>query len=77
MMVIDKGLGRSAADAAVRLVAEITMGHVALVLGLEMSRPTVRVGRDWHQMLESCSLAGAGADAVYDPNWYNDGPLLG
>ena len=83
-MVIDEDLGRSAANAAerpgfARLVAEITMGHVGLVLGLEMSR-LARAGRDWHQLVELCSLAGAllaDADGVYDPNWYNDRLLLG
>ena len=84
VMVIDEDLGRSAANAAerpgfARLVAEITMGHVGLVLGLEMSR-LARAGRDWHQLLELCSLAGAllaDADGVYDPNEYNDRLLLG
>jgi len=84
VLVIDEDLGRSAANAAerpgfARLVAEITMGHVGLVLGLEMSR-LARVGRDWHQLIELCSLAGtllADADGVYDPNWYNDRLLLG
>jgi DNA invertase Pin-like site-specific DNA recombinase len=84
VMVIDEDLGRSAADAAerpgfARLVAELTMGHVGLVLGLEMSR-LARAGQDWHQLIELCSLAGAllaDADGVYDPNWYNDRLLLG
>jgi DNA invertase Pin-like site-specific DNA recombinase len=84
VMVIDEDLGRSAANAAerpgfARLVAEITMGHVGLVLGLEMSR-LARAGRDWHQLIELCSLAGAllaDTDGVYDPNWYNDRLLLG
>jgi DNA invertase Pin-like site-specific DNA recombinase len=84
VMVIDEDLGRSAAGAAersgfARLVAELTMGHVGLVLGLEMSR-LARAGRDWHQLIELCSLAGAllaDADGVYDPNWYNDRLLLG
>jgi DNA invertase Pin-like site-specific DNA recombinase len=84
VMVIDEDLGRSAANAAerpgfARLVAEITMGHVGLVLGLEMSR-LARAGRDWHQLIELCSLAGAllaDVDGVYDPNWYNDRLLLG
>src|SRR5262249_37405895 len=84
VMVIDEDLGRSAANAAerpgfARLVAEITMGHVGLVLGREMARPA-RAGRDWHQLIELCSLAGAllaDADGVYDPNWYNDRLLLG
>ncbi len=60
---------------------------VGLVLGLEMSR-LARAGRDWHQLIELCTLAGAllaDADGVYDPDWYNDrllpelsdpGPLL-
>jgi DNA invertase Pin-like site-specific DNA recombinase len=84
VMVIDEDLGRSAANAAerpgfARMVAEITMGHVGLVLGLEMSR-LARAGRDWHQLVELCSLAGAllaDVDGVYDPNWYNDRLLLG
>jgi DNA invertase Pin-like site-specific DNA recombinase len=84
VMVIDEDLGRSAADAAgrpgfARLVAELTMGHVGLVLGLEMSR-LARAGRDWHQLIELCSLAGAllaDVDGVYDPNEYNDRLLLG
>jgi hypothetical protein len=62
-MVIDEDLGRSAANAAerpgfARLVAELTMGHVGLVLGLEMSR-LARAGRDWHQLI------GAPRGAVY------------
>ena len=84
VMVIDEDLGRSAANAAerpgfARLVAEITMRHVGLVLGLEMSR-LARSGRDWHQLVELCTLAGAllaDADGVYDPNCYNDRLLLG
>ena len=64
VMVIDEDLGRSAANAAVRpgfarLVAELTMGRVGLVLGLEMSR-LARAGRDWHQ-LTGAVLAGRGA----------------
>jgi len=64
VLVIDEDLGRSAADAAgrpgfARLVAELTMGHVGLVLGLEMSR-LARAGRDWHQ-LTGAVLAGRGA----------------
>jgi DNA invertase Pin-like site-specific DNA recombinase len=61
-MVIDDDLGRSAATADsrpgfARLVTEVTMGRVGLVLGSEMSR-LARTGRDWHQLLEWCSLSG-------------------
>jgi Resolvase, N terminal domain len=59
--VIDEDLGRSAAGAEdrpgfQRPVTEVTMGQVGLVLGMEMSRPT-RAGRDWHQLIELCSLS--------------------
>jgi Resolvase, N terminal domain/Recombinase zinc beta ribbon domain/Recombinase len=49
------------------------------VLGTEMSR-LARTGRDWHQLLELCSLSGvllADPDGVYDPGVYNDRLLLG
>src|SRR5207249_1250877 len=62
-----------------RLVTEITMGHVGLVLGIEMSR-LARSGTDWYQLLELCSLSGAllaDTDGVYDPAQYNDRLLLG
>ena len=55
------------------------MGHVGRLLGLEMSR-LARAGRNWHHLIELCSLAGAllaDADGIYDPNWYNDRLLLG
>jgi hypothetical protein len=79
IVVIDDDLGVSAATADARagfarLVTEVTMGRVGIVLGIEMSR-LARTGRDWHQLIELCTLAGAllaDADGVYDPNWYND-----
>ena len=55
------------------------MGRVGVVLGIEMSR-LARTGRDWHQLLELCSLSGvllADPDGVYDPGFYNDRLLLG
>jgi DNA invertase Pin-like site-specific DNA recombinase len=84
VVVIDEDLGKSAASAAgragfQRLVTEITMGHVGLVLGIEMSR-LARSGSDWYQLLELCALSGAllaDADGVYDPAEYNDRLLLG
>ena len=38
-----------------RLVAEVGLGRVGLVLGVEMSR-LARSCRDWHQLLEICAL---------------------
>jgi DNA invertase Pin-like site-specific DNA recombinase len=55
------------------------LGHVGLVLGVEMSR-LARSCRDWHQLLEICALFDtliADADGVYDPASYNDRLLLG
>jgi DNA invertase Pin-like site-specific DNA recombinase len=84
VMVIDDDLGVSAATADsrkgfARLVTEVTMGRAGVVLGIEMSR-LARTGRDWHQLLELCSLSGvllADPDGVYDPGVYNDRLLLG
>jgi DNA invertase Pin-like site-specific DNA recombinase len=84
VMVIDEDLGKSGASAAGRagfgrLVTEITLGHVGLVLGIEMSR-LARSGADWYQLLELCALSGAllaDADGIYDPVDYNDRLLLG
>jgi DNA invertase Pin-like site-specific DNA recombinase len=82
--VIDDDLGVSAAAADsrkgfARLVTEVAMGRVGVVLGIEMSR-LARTGRDWHQLLELCSLSGvllADPGGVYDPAYYNDRLLLG
>src|SRR5512133_2884950 len=84
VLVIDDDLGKSGASAAgrvgvQRLVTEITMGHVGLVLGIEMSR-LARSGADWYQLLELCALSGAllaDADGIYDPVEFNDRLLLG
>jgi DNA invertase Pin-like site-specific DNA recombinase len=84
VLVIDEDLGKSGSSAAgrvgfQRLVTEITLGHVGLVLGIEMSR-LARSGADWYQLLELCALSGAllaDADGIYDPVDYNDRLLLG
>ena len=78
VVVIDDDLGVSAATADsrkgfARLVTEVTMGRAGVVLGIEMSR-LARTGRDWHQLLELCSLSGvllADPDGVYDPGACN------
>src|SRR3954451_22883034 len=84
VVVIDDDLGRSGASAEVRpgfqrLVAEVGLGRVGLVLGVEMSR-LARSCRDWHQLLEICALFDtliADTDGVYDPAQFNDRLLLG
>ena len=62
-----------------RLLAEVSLGHVGIVFGREMSR-LARSNRDWHQLLELCELFQvllADADGVYDPRDVNDRLLLG
>src|SRR3954469_11179647 len=74
VVVIDDDLGRSGASAEVRpgfqrLVAEVGLGRVGLVLGVEVSR-LARSCRDWHQLLEIRALFDtliADSDGVYDP----------
>jgi DNA invertase Pin-like site-specific DNA recombinase len=84
VLVIDEDMGHSAGGAQQRpgfgrLVSEVGLGHVGIVLGIEMSR-LARSGRDWHQLLELCALSRtllADPDAVYDPTDHNDRLLLG
>ena len=84
VVVIDDDLGRSAASTLhrpgfQRLVAEVGLGHVGLVLGIEVSR-LARSCRDWHQLLEMCALFDtliADADGIYDAANFNDRLLLG
>jgi DNA invertase Pin-like site-specific DNA recombinase len=82
--VIDEDQGHSGKSAEQRsgfhrLLAEVTLSHVGLVLGLEMSR-LARSNKDWHHLLEVCALFGtllADQDGVYDPRDTNDRLLLG
>jgi DNA invertase Pin-like site-specific DNA recombinase len=82
--VIDEDQGRSGQTAEgrlgfQRLLAEVSLDHVGLVLGLEMSR-LARSCKDWYQLLELCALFHtllADQDGLYDPTDYNDRLLLG
>jgi DNA invertase Pin-like site-specific DNA recombinase len=82
--VIDQDLGQSGASAVdrlgfQRLVADVGLGKVGLVLGLEVSR-LARSSSDWHHLLEICALTGTrilDEDGIYDPATFNDRLLLG
>ena len=82
--VIDSDLGQSGAQATgrdgfSRLVSEVAIGHVGIVLGLEVSR-LARNNADWHRLLELAALSHTlilDEDGVYDPNQFNDRLLLG
>jgi len=84
VIVIDEDLGLSGATAAgrngfQRLVAEVGLGRVGVVMGLEVSR-LARSSTDWHRLLEICALADTlilDEDGIYDPGHFNDRLLLG
>ena len=84
VVIIDNDQGKTARTAAQRsgfqrILAEVTMEHVGLILGIEMSR-IARNNRDWHNLLEMCAMFGtilADEDGVYDPKDTNDRLLLG
>ncbi len=62
-----------------RLLREVTMDHVGLVLGLELSRLS-RSCKDWHHLVEVCGVFNTllyDQDGVYDANDSNDRLLLG
>ena len=82
--VIDADLGRSGAEATARegfkdLVADVGLGRVGIVFGIEVSR-LARNNADWYQLLDLCALTDtliADADGVYHPADFNDRLVLG
>jgi DNA invertase Pin-like site-specific DNA recombinase len=84
VLVIDKDQGLSGKSSEnrsgfQRLLAEVTMDHVGLVLGLELSR-LARSCKDWHHLVEVCAIFDTllyDQDGVYNANDSNDRLLLG
>src|SRR5262245_19140098 len=84
ILVIDQHQGRSGRTVEQRpgfqrLLSEVTLDHVGLVLGLELSRLS-RSSKDWYHLLEVCALFGtllADQDGIYDANDTNDRLVLG
>ena len=78
----DQGLsGRTADNRAgfQRLMAEVSLNHVGVVLGLELSRLS-RSNKDWHQLIDVCGIFNTllcDQDGVYDASDGNDRLLLG
>ena len=77
IVVIDDDLGKSGSSTTgrtgfQRLVSEVSLDHVGLILGIEISR-LARSCKDWHQLLELCALFGTlitDSDGIYDPAQY-------
>jgi DNA invertase Pin-like site-specific DNA recombinase len=84
VVVIDSDLGQSGSSSVARvgfqkLVADVGLGQVGIVLGLEVSR-LARNSTDWHRLLEICALSDTlilDEDGIYDPSHFNDRLLLG
>jgi DNA invertase Pin-like site-specific DNA recombinase len=83
IQVICADLGLSGQDSGrsgfQELVAEVSLGHVGIVLAYEASR-LARNNADWYRLLDLAAVMGtllADTDGVYDPRAYNDRLLLG
>ena len=82
--VIDRDLGKSGKDSSNRegfndMLAEVSLGHVGIIFGYEVSR-LARNNSDWYRLLDLAAVFGtliADTDGVYDPRQYNDRLLLG
>jgi excisionase family DNA binding protein len=84
VLVVDEDTGMSGRWTHARigfreLAAEVGLGHVGVILALEVSR-LARSSADWHQLLDLCALTGtliADGDGIYSPGEFNDRLLLG
>ncbi len=82
--IVDEDLGLSGATAEgrsgfARMTAEVALGQVGLLLGLEVSR-LARNNADWYRLLDLCGLTDtliADADGIYHPGLFNDRLVLG
>jgi DNA invertase Pin-like site-specific DNA recombinase len=84
VVLIDEDLGLSGATIAkrtgfTRLTSEVALGHVGIILGLEVSR-LARNNADWYRLLDLCGLTDTligDADGLYHPALFNDRLVLG
>lgn len=82
--VIDEDLGLSGSGSMkrsgfARMTAEVALGHVGIVLGLEVSR-LARNNADWYRLLDLCGMTDTligDSDGIYHPAVFNDRLILG
>jgi DNA invertase Pin-like site-specific DNA recombinase len=82
--VVDEDLGVSGSGLTdrsgfARMTAEVALGHVGLVLGLEVSR-LARNNADGYRLLDLCGVTDTligDADGIYHPSLFNDRLVLG
>ena len=84
VVVVDEDQGRSGKSVNGRdgfqgLVADVGLGRVGIVLGIEVSR-LARNNASWYQLLDLCALTDtliADSDGIYHPALHNDRLVLG
>jgi len=84
ILVIDEDLGLSGngivgRSGFARLTADVALGHVGIVLGLEVSR-LARNNADWYRLLDLCGITNTligDSDGIYHPALFNDRLVLG
>lgn len=73
------GSGTVARTGFARMTAEVALGHVGIVLGLEVSR-LARNNADWYRLLDLCGMTDTligDSDGIYHPADFNDRLILG
>ena len=84
VLVVDEDLGLSGSGSVersgfARMTAEVALGHVGIVLGLEVSR-LARNNADWYHLLDLCGMTDTligDSDGIYHPAVFNDRLILG
>jgi DNA invertase Pin-like site-specific DNA recombinase len=84
VQVVDEDLGISGAGLAQRsgfahMTAQVALGQVGIVLGLEVSR-LARNNAEWYRLLDLCGVTDTligDADGIYHPGLFNDRLVLG
>lgn len=82
--IVDEDLARSGAGTSERngfvaMTTEIALGHVGLILSIEVSR-VARNNADWYRLLDLCGVTDTligDEDGIYHPGLFNDRLLLG
>ena len=86
VQVVDEDLGISGSVVSLakrsgfaHLTTEVALGHVGIVLGLEVSR-LARSNADWYRLLDLCGVTDTligDSDGVYHPALFDDRLILG
>lgn len=82
--IVDEDLARSGSGTTDRhgfalMTAEVALGHVGLILSIEVSR-VARNNADWYRLLDLCGVTDTligDEDGLYHPGLFNDRLLLG